>query len=53
MGVICIKGRSPNFHSSPPMKIPYSGNLDRIQIVKGWVSKSGATGEKVLRRRFG
>jgi len=29
------------------MKDPYSGNLDRIQIVKGWLDKDGRTHEKV------
>lgn len=29
------------------LKDPYSGNLDRIQIVKGWLDKHGQTGEKV------
>ena len=29
------------------MKDPYSGNLDRIQIVKGWLDKNGNTHEKV------
>ena len=29
------------------MKDPYSGNLDRIQIIKGWMDKSGKTHEKV------
>jgi hypothetical protein len=29
------------------MKDPYSGNLDRIQIVKGWMDQSGKTNEKV------
>ena len=28
-------------------KDPYSGNLDRIQIIKGWMDKSGETHEKV------
>ena len=28
-------------------KDPYSGNLDRIQIVKGWVDATGKTQEKV------
>jgi hypothetical protein len=28
-------------------KDPYSGNLDRIQIVKGWMDKDGKTHEKV------
>ncbi|TGD74261.1 DUF3604 domain-containing protein [Mangrovimicrobium sediminis] len=29
------------------MKDPYSGNLDRIQVVKGWLDKAGKTHEKV------
>jgi len=29
------------------MKDPYSGNLDRIQIIKGWLDASGAKHEKV------
>lgn len=29
------------------LKDPYSGNLDRIQIVKGWLDKKGNTHEKV------
>ncbi len=29
------------------MKDAYSGNLDRIQIVKGWMDKAGETQEKV------
>ena len=29
------------------MKDPYSGNLDRIQIVKGWMDKNDKTNEKV------
>ena len=28
-------------------KDPYSGNLDRIQVVKGWLDKKGETHEKV------
>ena len=28
-------------------KDPYSGNLDRVQIVKGWMDKKGKTHEKV------
>ncbi|MCK4275294.1 MAG: DUF3604 domain-containing protein, partial [Phycisphaerae bacterium] len=28
-------------------KDPYSGNLDRIQIVKGWLDANGKTHEKV------
>jgi len=29
------------------LKDPYSGNLDRIQIVKGWMDRKGKTHEKV------
>ena len=29
------------------LKDPYSGNLDRVQIVKGWLDKDGKTQEKV------
>jgi hypothetical protein len=29
------------------MKDPYSGNLDRVQIIKGWLNADGSTGEKV------
>ncbi len=39
-------GRSPTFLVAA-MKDPYSGNLDRIQIVKGWLAKDGKTQEKV------
>jgi hypothetical protein len=39
-------GKSPSFLVAA-MKDPYSGNLDRIQIVKGWVNKDGKTEEKV------
>jgi len=38
---------APNFLVSA-LKDPYSGNLDRIQIVKGWLDASGATHEKVF-----
>ena len=39
-------GKSPNFLVAC-LKDPYSGNLDRIQIVKGWLDKTGKTHEKV------
>lgn len=41
------KGKSPTFLVGA-LKDPYSGNLDRIQIVKGWVDKKGETQEKVF-----
>jgi hypothetical protein len=41
------KGKSPTFLVAA-MKDPYSGNLDRIQIVKGWLDKKGKTHEKVF-----
>jgi hypothetical protein len=37
---------APNFLVAA-MKDPLSGNLDRIQIVKGWLDKAGKTQEKV------
>jgi hypothetical protein len=40
------EGKAPNFLVAA-MKDPYSGNLDRIQIVKGWLDKDGNTQEKV------
>jgi hypothetical protein len=40
------KGDVPTFLVAA-MKDPYSGNLDRIQIVKGWLDKDGETHEKV------
>lgn len=40
------EGRAPSFLVAA-MKDPYSGNLDRIQIVKGWLDATGATQEKV------
>jgi len=39
-------GKAPSFLVAA-MKDPYSGNLDRIQIVKGWLDASGKTNEKV------
>jgi hypothetical protein len=39
-------GKSPSFLVAA-MKDPYSGNLDRIQIVKGWLDANGETHEQV------
>jgi len=38
--------KAPNFLVAA-LKDSYSGNLDRIQIVKGWLDKEGKTHEKV------
>ena len=40
------EGESPSFLVAA-LKDPYSGNLDRIQIVKGWLDGAGETHEKV------
>ena len=39
-------GESPTFLVAAK-KDPYSGNLDRIQIIKGWMDADGKTHEKV------
>jgi hypothetical protein len=39
-------GKAPTFLVGA-LKDPYSGNLDRIQIVKGWLDSQGKTHEKV------
>ena len=39
-------GKSPSFLVAA-MKDPYSGNLDRIQVVKGWLDAKGELHEKV------
>ena len=39
-------GKAPTFLVAA-LKDAYSGNLDRIQIVKGWLDAGGATQEKV------
>jgi hypothetical protein len=40
------EGKSPSFLVAA-LKDPYGANLDRIQIVKGWVDRKGKTHEKV------
>ncbi len=40
------KGKSPTFLVAA-LRDPLSGNLDRIQIIKGWVDGKGKTHEKV------
>jgi hypothetical protein len=39
-------GKAPSFLVAA-LKDPYSGNLDRIQIVKGWLDNKGNTHERV------
>ena len=39
-------GKAPSFLVAA-LKDPYSGNLDRIQIVKGWLDANNTTHEKV------
>jgi hypothetical protein len=39
-------GKSPTFLVAA-LKDSYSGNLDRIQIVKGWLDQEGKTHEKI------
>jgi hypothetical protein len=41
-----VAGKSPSFLIAA-MKDPLSGNLDRIQIIKGWLGADGKTQEKV------
>ena len=40
------EGKAPTFLVAAA-KDPYSGNLDRIQIIKGWLNENGETEEKV------
>ncbi len=40
------RGNAPSFLVAA-LRDPYSGNLDRIQIIKGWLDKKGKTHEKV------
>jgi hypothetical protein len=46
------KGKSPTFLVGA-RKDPFSGNLDRVQIVKGWMDKKGNTHEKVYNIAWG
>jgi hypothetical protein len=46
------KGKAPRFLVAA-LKDPMSGNLDRIQIVKGWLDKKGNTYEKVYNVAWG
>jgi hypothetical protein len=39
-------GKSPTFLLAA-MKDPYSGNLDRIQVIKGWMNADGSTEERI------
>ncbi len=41
------KGASPSFIISA-LKDPVGANLDRVQVVKGWVTSNGDTAEKVF-----
>jgi len=43
---IAPAGQAPTFLVGA-LKDPYSGNLDRIQIVKGWLDAAGETHEQV------
>jgi hypothetical protein len=46
------EGKSPRFLVAA-LKDPMSGNLDRIQIVKGWLDRKGNTQEKVYNIAWG
>ena len=39
-------GEAPTFLVAA-LKDPKTGNLDRIQVIKGWVDKAGKTHEKI------
>jgi hypothetical protein len=40
------KGKSPTFMAAA-LKDPIGANIDRVQIIKGWVDKKGATQERI------
>ena len=45
-------GQAPTFIFAA-MKDPMGGNLDRVQIIKGWVSADGKTHEKIYEAKWG
>ena len=45
-------GQAPTFLYAA-MKDPMGGNLDRVQIIKGWVSADGKTHEKIYDVKWG
>ncbi|MEP1933600.1 MAG: DUF3604 domain-containing protein, partial [Roseibium sp.] len=45
--IVGISGENPPSFTVAAMKDPDGANLDRIQIIKGWVKQDGTTSEKV------
>ncbi len=41
------KGKSPTFLVAAALKDPIGGNLDRIQVIKGWLDKDGKVQERI------